>query len=112
MTACHLGLQRDPTVSAKNSCTLFPLSVAPLESRTMTTDETEKFTRLRAAAALLPQIEAGLSDGKISREKAALGAEFCSWAVAEISDTDPAEDSKLAKSVREGLSRLEAALSD
>jgi hypothetical protein len=71
----------------------------------MTTDETKKLNRLRAAASLLPQIEAGLADGKISREKAALSAEFCTWAVTEA-DPGCQEGEDLARKIGDGLERL------
>lgn len=75
-----------------------------------TNDETQRLIRLRAAAALLPQIEAGFADGKISREKAALSAEFCSWAVAET-NLDCQESSDLARKIDDGLQRLKERLS-
>ena len=75
----------------------------------MTTDITKKLNRLRAAAALLPQIEAGYADGKIGREKAALSAEFCVWALSEI--PSDAESARLAEQIGAGLKSLEAALS-
>ena len=42
---------------------------------------TPEFNRLRAAAALIPIIEAGLADSKLSVERAALMALFCEWAM-------------------------------
>lgn len=74
----------------------------------MTTDNTKKLNRLRAAAALLPQIEAGYADGKISREKAALSAEFCQWALSEA--PSDAESTRLAELIGAGLKNLDAAL--
>jgi len=49
---------------------------------------TPEINRLRAAAALIPIIEAGLIDSKISTTRASLMASFCEWATEKISD-DP-----------------------
>ena len=63
---------------------------------------------LRAAAGLIPIIEAGLTDSKLSVERAALMASFCEWTT-EKRATDP-EAIKLAESVDEGLKRIKVAL--
>lgn len=63
-----------------------------------------ELNRLRAAAALIPIIESGLIDSKLSAERAALMASFCEWA-AEITPSDP-EESKLSESISRGLERL------
>lgn len=76
----------------------------------MTTNDTKKLNRLRAAAALLPQIRAGYADGKIGREKAALSAEFCLWALSDI--PSDAESAKLAGQIKSGLETLESSLSE
>jgi len=63
---------------------------------------------LRAAAGLIPIIEAGLIDSKLSVERAALMASFCEWTT-EKRSADP-EAIKLAGSVDEGLKRIKMAL--
>lgn len=73
----------------------------------MTTDD-KKLNRLRAAAALLPQIEAGLSDGKLTHEKAALSAEFCQWALSDVPESEEAR--KHAAALETGLARLKSVL--
>lgn len=42
---------------------------------------TPELNRLRAAAGLIPIIETGLTDGKLTIERVALMASFCEWAV-------------------------------
>lgn len=69
---------------------------------------TPTLNRLRAAAGLIPIIEAGLSDGKLLVENAALMAAFCEWAVTIVSD-DP-EESNLIEIVKQGLERLNVRL--
>lgn len=65
--------------------------------------------RLRAAAGLVPIIETGLADGKLSHERAALMASFCEWAIQDpIHDED---ESRLAESIHQGLDRLKRQLS-
>lgn len=70
-------------------------------------ETTPSLNRLRAAAGLLPQIEASLRDGKISPEKAALSAEFCLWALDTSGEAEGGED--MARALREGLGRLRSA---
>ncbi len=77
-----------------------PKSIAP---------STPEINRLRAAAALIPIIESGLAESKLSAERAALMASFCEWAT-EKSFNDP-EAAKLMAKVRDGLERLKGALS-
>lgn len=69
---------------------------------------TPVLNRLRAAAGLLPLIESGLSDGKLSGERAALMLAFCEWAVQ--AESDQPEELRLATQVRESLERLSARL--
>ena len=69
---------------------------------------TPELNRLRAAAGLIPIIEAGLTDVKLSAERAALMASFCEWTT-EKRSTDP-NVIKLAESVDEGLKRIKMAL--
>jgi hypothetical protein len=65
--------------------------------------------RLHAAAALIPIIEAGLVDSKISTQRASLMASFCEWATEKISD-DP-YSVELAEAIASGLKRIKIALS-
>jgi hypothetical protein len=65
--------------------------------------------RLRAAAALIPIIESGLADSKLSMARAALMASFCEWTVETPCD-DP-HVVKLAETVGNGLKRVKMALS-
>lgn len=69
---------------------------------------TPEKNRLRAAAALIPIIEAGLIDSKISTAQAAPMALFCEWTTENISD-DPYAF-KLAQAVEIGLKRVKATL--
>lgn len=70
---------------------------------------TPEINRLRAAAALIPIIESGLADSKLSADRAAIMATFCEWTTE--SDCDEPEAVKLANKVKEGLKRLKSALS-
>lgn len=69
---------------------------------------TPVLNRLRAAAALLPIIEAGLAESKITVEKACSMAEFCISAVSLTPENG--EEQQLAKTVVTGLQRLKATL--
>lgn len=68
-----------------------------------------ELNRLRAAAALIPIIESGLVDAKLSAERAALMASFCEGA-AERTPSDP-EEIRLSDSIRDGLQRLKVRFS-
>ena len=70
---------------------------------------TPEINRLRAAAALIPIIESGLLESRLSVERAALMAPFCAWTVENVPD-DP-EVVKLAQTVTNGLKRIKMALS-
>jgi len=71
---------------------------------------TPTLNRLRAAAGLVPIIETGLADGKLSHERAALMASFCEWAIQDpIYDED---ESRLAESIHQGLGQLKSRLSN
>jgi len=70
---------------------------------------TPEINRLRAAAALIPIIENGLTQAKLSVERAAGMASFCEWTTENVPD-DP-EMVKLAQTVGNGLKRIKAALS-
>lgn len=65
---------------------------------------TPELNRLRAAATLIPIIESGLADSKLSADKAALMASFCEWAAETVSG-DP-EELKLSECICQGLERL------
>lgn len=67
---------------------------------------TPELNRLRAAATLIPIIESGLADSKLSPDKAALMASFCEWAV-ETTPSD-VDEKKLSESICQGLGRLKA----
>ena len=67
-----------------------------------------ELNRLRAAVALIPIIESGLNDSKLSVERAALMASFCEWAAAVKPDTP--EAIKLSQSLSAGLARLKTVL--
>ena len=73
------------------------------------TDTQRSLNRLRAAAGLIPIIEAGLGDGKLANERAALMCEFCAWAAAHGEDLGQ-EGEKLTSSVQNGLGRLQEKL--
>ena len=67
-----------------------------------------ELNRLRAAVALIPIIESGLSDSKLSLERAALMASFCEWAAGVELDTP--EAIKLSQSLNAGLAKLKTVL--
>ncbi len=68
-----------------------------------------EISRLRAAAVLIPIIEAGLADSRLSVERAAHMAAFCEWTVDQSFD-DPSM-AKLAETVDGGLKRIKLTLS-
>jgi len=68
-----------------------------------------EISRIRAAAALIPIIEAGLADSQLSVERAAPMAAFCDWTVEQSFD-DPST-AKLAETVDSGLKRIKMVLS-
>lgn len=70
---------------------------------------TPEINRLRAAAALIPIIEVGLTDSRLSVKRAALMASFCEWSTEKLSD-DP-EAIRLAETVASGMKRLRSVLS-
>jgi hypothetical protein len=69
---------------------------------------TPELNRLRAASALIPIIESGVADSKLSIERASLMASFCEWVVNR--DPQGAEEVKLAEAVVDGLARLRTTL--
>jgi len=68
-----------------------------------------EISRLRAAAALIPIIEAGLADSRLCVERAAHMAAFCEWTVDQSFD-DPST-AKLAETVDRALKRIKLTLS-
>lgn len=68
-----------------------------------------EINRLRAAAALIPIIESGLLESRLSVERAALMASFCEWAVEKVPDGP--EAIRLAQTVAGGLKRIKMAIS-
>ena len=76
----------------------------------MTTSENtpQTLNRLRAAAALIPVILAGLSDSKISRERAAHMSAFVEWAASSAPGNDL--EQKLVNEITTGLASLQTAL--
>ena len=74
-----------------------------------TLPSTPALNRLRAATALIPIIESGLADSRISIERAVLMASFCEWTTENPPD-DP-EAARLAKTVGNGLKRIKVKLS-
>ncbi len=70
---------------------------------------TPELNRLRAAADLIPIIESGLLESKLSMKRAALMASFCEWTAENVPDDPDLE--KLAQTVQDGLKRIKVALS-
>jgi hypothetical protein len=70
---------------------------------------TPELNRLRAAAALIPLIESGIKDNKISADRAALMSEFCAWALAHKSKAGPDGELFVAE-IQSGLDHLRALL--
>lgn len=64
--------------------------------------------RLRAAAALIPIVESGLLDGKLSEERARQMIMFCEWAA--TSNALEQDEVALKSAVADGLSRLKMRL--
>ncbi len=65
-------------------------------------------SRLNAAAALIPVIQSGLADTKLSREQAASMTSFIEWAAS--SEVENAAEQKLLEDLTAGLERLKVAL--
>ncbi|MBS1196888.1 MAG: hypothetical protein H6R18_673 [Proteobacteria bacterium] len=68
-----------------------------------------EINHLRAAVALIPVIESGLADSKLTPERASLMAAFCEWTTE--SAFDKPEAVKFATRVKDGLEQLKVALS-
>lgn len=71
-------------------------------------EATPSLNRLRAAAALLPIIESGLRDSKLSTDRAALMATFCEWAAQHPPGTE--SEDHLISEIRAGLDRVKQSL--
>ena len=65
-------------------------------------------SRLNAAAALIPVIQSGLADTKLSREQAASMTSIIEWAAS--SEVENAAEQKLLEDLTAGLERLKVAL--
>lgn len=65
-------------------------------------------SRLNAAAALIPVIQSGLADTKLSREQAASMTSFIEWAAS--SEAENAAEQKLLEDLTAGLESLKVAL--
>jgi|APLak6261658528_1056013.scaffolds.fasta_scaffold91656_1 hypothetical protein len=71
---------------------------------------TPTLNRLRAAAALIPIIESGLSDKKISVERAALMVSYCEWAAQTNVESD--DERSLAQTILCSLNILKDRLAE
>lgn len=65
-------------------------------------------SRLRAAAALIPMIQSGLADMKLSREQAASMTMFIEWAASSTPENDA--EKQLVKELTIDLAGLKSAL--
>ena len=66
-------------------------------------------SRLDAAVALIPIIESGLSNSKLSPERASLMSEFCLWTTqADLGSCE--KNQAIAKEILAGLDRVKALL--
>jgi hypothetical protein len=63
-----------------------------------------QLNRLRAASALIPIIESGLAEGKLTVERATLMASFCNLAL--TAKPEDAEQVRLAEQIARGLEGL------
>ena len=73
----------------------------------MTTPTTPEasLARLRAAAALIPAIEADLATKKLPPDRAALMCEFCAWTT-QFPVEGNEELDRLIKAIHDGLARI------
>lgn len=71
---------------------------------------TPTLNRLRAAVALIPVIESGLSASKISVERAALMVSYCEWAAQTHVVSD--DERLLAQTILSSLSTLKDRLAE
>ncbi|TXH03132.1 MAG: hypothetical protein E6R05_03435 [Candidatus Moraniibacteriota bacterium] len=71
---------------------------------------TPQLNRLRAAAGLIPIIEDGLRKGTLTPDRASIMATFCAWA--HDQSCEEADTQALAKSISDGLERIEAMIAE
>ena len=74
----------------------------------ITTPPSPTLSRLRAAAALIPLIQSGLADTKLSREQASSMTLFIEWAASITPENDV--EQQLVKKLTVDLAGLKAAL--
>lgn len=74
----------------------------------ISTPSSPTFSLLNAAAELIPVIQSGLADTKLSRERAASMAAFIEWAT--TSEPENSAEQKLLDELTAGLESLKAAL--
>ena len=74
----------------------------------ITTPSSPTLSRLRAAAALIPLIQSGLADTKLSREQASSMTLFIEWAASITPENDV--EQRLVNELNAGLSSLKATL--
>ena len=74
----------------------------------ITTPPSPTLSRLRAAAALIPMIQSGLADTKLSREQASSMTLFIEWAASSTPENDV--EQQLVNELTVDLAGLKAAL--
>ena len=74
----------------------------------ITTPSSPTLSRLRAAAALIPMIQSGLADTKLSREQAASMTSFIEWAASSTPEDDV--EQQLVNELTVGLAELKFAI--
>ena len=75
---------------------------------TITSTPSATLNRLRAVAALVPIIQSGLADSKLSRDRANQMANFIEWAANSTPENDV--EQRLVNELNAGLSSLKATL--
>ena len=74
----------------------------------ITTPSSPTLSRLRAAAALIPLIQSGLADTKLSREQASSMTLFIEWAASSTPEDDV--EQQLVNELTVGIAGLKLAL--
>lgn len=74
----------------------------------ITTPSSPTLSRLRSAAALIPMIQSGLADTKLSREQAASMTSFIEWAASSTPEDDV--EQQLVNELTVGIAGLKSAL--
>ena len=74
----------------------------------ITTPSSTTLSRLRAAAALIPMIQSGLADTKLSRKQASSMTLFIEWAASSTPEND--DEQQLVNELTVDLAGLTAAL--